>query len=132
LTASAVVHARAGHRREALHRLREAIEHAHREADVPFLMGGTVAALAIYDTPGWNEAIGELAGILTRSKYAHLNVGPLMARYRTPEALTRLQAGIPRDTFEQAAERGAAMDADEVAAFLLASIDEAMLEISDA
>jgi hypothetical protein len=132
LTASALLHARAGHRSEALHRLREGVDVAHHDADVPFLINGAVAALAIYDILGCNEPLGELAGIITRSKYAHLNVGPLMTRYGTPETIARLQAGIPQDTFERAAERGASMDADEIAAFILASIDHAMLETSDA
>jgi predicted ATPase len=132
LMASAVLHARTGQRSEALHRLREGIEHAHLEADVPYLMGGVVATLAIYDLLGWNEPIGELAGMITRGKYAHLSVGPLITRYRTPETLARLQAGTPKDSFDRAAERGAAMDSDEIAAFIVASIDNAMREISDA
>jgi predicted ATPase/class 3 adenylate cyclase len=132
LTASAVLLARAGNHTEALHRLREGVEQAHHEADAPYLMGGAVSALAIYETLGWTEPLGELAGIMTRGKYSHLNVGPMSMRYGTPEAIARLQTTIETDTFERAAERGASMDADEIAAFILASIDHALREMADA
>jgi predicted ATPase len=128
LTGSAVLHARAGNRTEALQRLREGVKHAHHEADVPYLMGATVAALAIYEALGWREPLGELAGVVSRGNYAHLNVGPMSMRYGTAETVARLHTDIGKDIFDQAAERGAAMDTDEIAAFILASIDRAMLE----
>jgi tetratricopeptide (TPR) repeat protein len=132
LSYSAVLLADTGNRTEALDRLREATTIAHHDADVPYLMSTLVSVLVVYDTLGWHDTASELAGIATLGKYAHLAVGTLSQRRRLPDTIARLRAVVGDDAFDQAAARGAAMDADEIAAFTLASIDGAMRGLLDA
>jgi hypothetical protein len=79
------------------------------------------------DCVGWSEPLPELAGIVTLGKYSHLYVAPMANRYRTPDVIARVRTELGDDAFDRTAERGATMNADEIAAFTLSSIDRAIL-----
>jgi predicted ATPase/class 3 adenylate cyclase len=125
LQASAVLLLRTGEETEALERVREATARAHHDADMSFLIGTITAAIVVLNTVGWQDPLPELAGIVTLGKYSHLYVMPVANLYGTPEVIDKLRTAIGEDAFDRRAERGAAMNADEIAAFLLASIDRA-------
>ena len=132
LAVSAVMHVRSGNYTEALERSTRGGCARDHDADMSFLIGAVAGAIVILDTVGWSQLIPELAGIVSLGKYSHLYVNNMANRYRTPEVIDRLRAEIGEAAFDRAAERGAAMDADEIAAFVLANIDRAMLDTPDA
>jgi hypothetical protein len=129
LSRSAIHLARTGNHAEALDRLRETIERAHYEADVTALVGTVASTLIVLDTLDSVDTTPELAGFVTLGKYAHLTFGPIAAHYGLTQTVERLRTHIGQDLFDEAAARGAAMNADEIAAFTHASIDRARLTL---
>jgi predicted ATPase len=131
LSYSAIHLARFGDSSEALNREREAIERSRDDGDMTFLIAAVASTLLIFDTLGWLDGAAELAGVVTLGRYAHLSVaGPIGTRFRLGDTVERLPIHIGKDLFDEAAARGAAMNADEIAAFTLAAIDRAKSDLT--
>jgi predicted ATPase/class 3 adenylate cyclase len=130
LSYSAVLLARAGNYTEALARARQAIERAHHDADMTYLVAAVAVTIFIFATLGWHETVPELAGIVTLGKYAHLIIATLASRAWLPETIQRLRAELGADAFDEAAARAAGMDAEEIATFTLSSIDRAIADLA--
>ena len=131
LTSSALLRSRAGDSTLALQRLRESIQRAHHEADVGFVMGSVVGAAIVFEALGRREAAAGLAGVVTLGKLSRLNVSVASAQMGLPDAVARLRSDLGDDAYDAASAHGAAMDLDEVVAFVVSSIDAALARLKE-
>jgi predicted ATPase/class 3 adenylate cyclase len=129
LGASAVLCARAGDPEVALQRLRLGIDRSHYEADIGFLVGAVVSATIVFESLGSRLIAACLAGVATLGPYAPFNIGIAALRVGLPDVIVRLRTELGTPAFEAAAARGAEMTPDEIHAFVMASIDEALEEL---
>ena len=128
LTGSALISARSGDLDTALRRVGMGIEQGHTEADMGFLIGGIASATIVFEILGATETAAQLAGIATLGPYAQLSIGVSALRAGLTDAIARLRAELGDAEFDAAAARGAEMNAEEIAAFALASIDDALAQ----
>jgi len=74
----------------------------------------------------------QFTGIATLGPLAHLNISADAARRALPDVIERLRARLGDDAFDSAVAKGAEMNADQIVAFALASIDDELLALDDA
>jgi hypothetical protein len=124
LNSLALHHSEFGRYSEALGELRESIDHSTRAGDLVTNLTAMNFASLVFARAGVDEA----AAVLVGSSYAGLlargyNVDDL------PRAATAVQAlgqRLGAQRWREATERGAAMDYDELLAFSVGALDDAL------
>jgi len=105
--------------------LREAVTYSHDKGDRVMLMVAFDRGISVLDALGLREAAAILAGVVLRGPLAVLSILPPAERDDRAILLGRVHARVGRSVYEDAMERGAAMNDDEAVAYTLDQLDAA-------